>query len=88
MQVESGKKIIGDLENRERSYIQRLSDLEQQLQHEREKSEAILPSQDHNDETTNLMRSIEKLTAQQETLHIALSERVKICIENNNSETL
>lgn len=87
MQVESGKKIINDLESREKSYIQCLSDLEQQLQYERKKSEVISPPQDHNDEIINLMKSIEELTAQQERLHIALSERVKICIKNNNSET-
>lgn len=86
LQVESGKKIISDLESREKSYIQRLSDLEQQLQHEREKSETILPLQEHNDEITNLMKSIEELTAQQERLQIALSERVKIYIENNSLE--
>ncbi|XP_018337063.1 PREDICTED: golgin subfamily A member 2-like [Trachymyrmex septentrionalis] len=74
-EVESGKKIISDLESREKSYIQRLSDLEQQLQHEREKSEIILPSQDHNDEITNLMKNIEDLTAQHKNLHTALSDR-------------
>ncbi|XP_071631430.1 golgin subfamily A member 2 [Temnothorax longispinosus] len=73
-EVESGNKIITDLENRDKSYIQRLSDLEQQLQHEKEKN-AIPPPQDRNDEITNLMKSIEQLTAQQERLHIALSER-------------
>jgi len=78
LQVESEKKIISDLESREKSYIQRLSDLEQQLQHEREKSEAILPSQDHNEEITNLMKNIENLTAQHKNLHITLSEKVKI----------
>lgn len=78
MQVESGKKLISDLESREKSYIQRLSDLEQQLQHEREKSEVIPPPQDHNDEIINLMKRIEELTTQQERLRIALSERVKI----------
>lgn len=83
MQVENEKKIISDLENREKSYIQRLSDLEQQLQHEREKSEAIPPPEDHNVEITNLTKSIEELSAQQEKLHIALSERVNICIRNN-----
>lgn len=81
MQVESGKKIISDLESREKSYIRRLSDLEQQLQHEREKSEAVLPSQDHNDEITNLMKNIEDLTAQHKNLYIALYERVKISIK-------
>lgn len=74
-EVESGKKTISDLENREKSYIQRLSDLEQQLQHEKNKSETVLTSQDHNEEITNLMKSIEQLTAQQERLHIALFER-------------
>ncbi|KYQ60610.1 Golgin subfamily A member 2 [Trachymyrmex zeteki] len=74
-EVESGKKIISDLESREKSYIRRLSDLEQQLQHEREKSEAVLPSQDHNDEITNLMKNIEDLTAQHKNLYIALYER-------------
>ncbi|KYM95393.1 PREDICTED: golgin subfamily A member 2-like [Cyphomyrmex costatus] len=74
-EIESGKKIISELESREKSYIQRLSDLEQQLQHEREKSEAVLPSQDHNVEIANLIKNIEELTAQHEKLHIALSER-------------
>ncbi|XP_011630307.1 golgin subfamily A member 2 [Pogonomyrmex barbatus] len=74
-EVESGKKIISDLESREKSYIQRLSDLEQQLQHEREKNKVVLPLQDHNDEVTNFMKTIDELTAQQERLHIAVSER-------------
>jgi len=78
--------MISDLESREKSYIQRLSNLEQQLQHEREKHEVVLPSQDHKDEVTNLTKNIEELTAQQERLHIALSEKVKMCIENNDSE--
>ncbi|XP_012536642.1 golgin subfamily A member 2 [Monomorium pharaonis] len=74
-EVENGKKIISDLEKREKSYIQRLSDLEQQLQHERQKNETILPSKDHNDEIANLIRKIEELTVEQEKLHVALSDR-------------
>ncbi|XP_039308505.1 golgin subfamily A member 2 isoform X2 [Solenopsis invicta] len=74
-EIESGKKIISDLENREKSYIQRLSDLEQQLQHEKEKNEAILSLQDHNDEIANLRNIEEHLTTQQERLQIALSDR-------------
>ncbi|KAL0114546.1 hypothetical protein PUN28_011681 [Cardiocondyla obscurior] len=74
-EVENGQKTINELESREKSYIQRLSNLEQQLQHEKEKNEATPPTQDHNDEITNLMRTIKELTVQQEKLYIALSER-------------
>lgn len=57
--------------------------MEQQLQHEREKNEAVLLPEDRSAEIASLMKSIEELTTQQEKLHIALSERVNICIENN-----
>lgn len=84
MQIENGNKMISDLENREKSYVQRLSDLEQQLQHERQKNESLLPLQDRNDEINSLMKNIEELTAREEKLHTILSEKVKTCSENSN----
>ncbi|XP_025154179.1 golgin subfamily A member 2 isoform X2 [Harpegnathos saltator] len=74
-ELENGKKITSDLENREKSYIQRLSDLEQQLQHEKEKNEALVPLREHNDDVNNLKKNIEELTSQQERLHATLSEK-------------
>ncbi|XP_072753851.1 golgin subfamily A member 2 isoform X2 [Anoplolepis gracilipes] len=74
-EVESGNKIISDLESREKSYVQRLSDLEQQLQHEKEKNESLLPLQDRNDEINRLMKNIEELTAQEEKLHTTLAKK-------------
>jgi len=78
MQLETEKKKITDLESREKTYMQHLSDLEQQLQHEKEKHETLLPLQQHNDEINNLKKNIEELTLQYEKLHITLSEKVKI----------
>lgn len=51
--------------------------MEQQLQHEREKNEFLVPVEDHNDKVNSLMKNIEELTVQQEKFHIALSEKVK-----------
>ncbi|XP_020294016.1 golgin subfamily A member 2-like [Pseudomyrmex gracilis] len=74
-ELENGKKLINDLESREKSYIQRLSDMEQQLQREKEKTEFLVPVQDHDDKVNSLMKNIEELTIQQEKFHIALSEK-------------
>lgn len=74
-EVENGSKIINDLESREKSYVQRLSDLEQQLQHEREKNESLLPLQDRNDEINSFMKNIEELTEQEKKLHATLAEK-------------
>lgn len=64
--------------------MQRLSDLEQQLQHEKEKNEALLPLQERNDDVNSLMKNIKGLTSQQEKLHAALSEKVNLLIANGN----
>jgi hypothetical protein len=69
---------MNDLESREKSYIQRLSDLDQQLQHEKEKNETLFPLQDHNDEINNLMKKVEELTIQQEKLNVMLITKVKL----------
>ncbi|CAL1676309.1 unnamed protein product [Lasius platythorax] len=74
-EVESGNKIINDSESREKSYVQRLSDLEQQLQHEREKNESLLPLQDRNNEINSFMKNIEELTVREKKLHTTLSEK-------------
>lgn len=74
-EIKTQKKIIEDLSLREQSYVQRLSELEQQLQQERQKMETLLPLQDRKDEMHNLLRNIDELTLQQERLHITLSEK-------------
>ena len=74
-EVEVQKKTIGDLKSREQSYVQRLSELEQQLQQEREKLESLLPLQDSTDKIDNLLRNIDELTLEQERFHIVLSEK-------------
>lgn len=63
--------------------MQRLSDLEQQLQHEKEKNEALLTLRERNDDINSLMKNIEELTVQQERLHATLSEKVKFLIANS-----
>lgn len=77
LQLDNGKKIIADLENREKNYLQRLSSLEQQYQNEREKNESLLPLRERDDNINSLMKNIEELTLQQEKLHVTLSEKVR-----------
>jgi len=55
-----------------------LSDLDQQLQHEKEKNETLLSLQDHNDEINNLMKKVEELTIQEEKLNVMLITKVKL----------
>ncbi|XP_054012091.1 golgin subfamily A member 2-like [Hylaeus anthracinus] len=74
-EVETQKKTIGDLQSREESYVQRLSELEQQLQQEKEKLENLLPLQDRKEQIDNLLKSVDELTLEQERLHIMLSEK-------------
>ncbi|XP_060826118.1 golgin subfamily A member 2-like [Bombus pascuorum] len=66
---------IEDLQRREQSCIQRISELEQQLQQEREKAGNLSSLQDRKDETDNLLKNIDELTLEQERLHIVLSEK-------------
>lgn len=61
--------------------MQRLSDLEQQLRHEKDKNKALLPLQERNDDVNSLRKKIEELTSQQERLHAALSEKVILFID-------
>lgn len=75
--MEVQKKTIEDLKSREQSYVQRLPELEQQLQQEREKLESLLPLQDSTDKIDNLLRNIDELQLEQERFHIILSEKVR-----------
>lgn len=77
MQLKNGNKKISELENREKSYVQRLSDLEQQLQQEKEKNESF-SLQDRHDEINNFKKNIEELAAREAKLQTILSEKVKI----------
>ncbi|XP_015433389.1 PREDICTED: golgin subfamily A member 2-like [Dufourea novaeangliae] len=72
-EIKTQKKTIEDLQSREQSYLQRLSELEQQLQQEREKIENLLPLQDCKGEMNNLLKNIDELTLEQERLHVTLS---------------
>lgn len=74
-ELENRAQIINDLVSRENSYVQRLSDLEQQLQHEREKNETLLSSQDRNDQSSHLMKKIEELMVQQERCNMLLIQK-------------
>lgn len=74
-EIHDGREKINELENREKSYVQRLSDLEQQLQQEKEKNESLLPLQNRNDEINNFKKNIEELTAQEAKLQTMLSEK-------------
>lgn len=72
------KKTIEDLQQREQSYVHALSELEQQLQQEREKVENLSPLQNRKeqiDSKMDLLKNIDELTLEQEKLHIILSEK-------------
>lgn len=74
-EIQKQNKTIENLQSREQSYVQRLSELEQQLQKEREKLENLLPLQDRQNEMNNLLKNIDELTLEQERLHITLAEK-------------
>ncbi|OAD58137.1 Golgin subfamily A member 2 [Eufriesea mexicana] len=69
------EKAVEDLRYREQNYVQKISNLEQQLQQEREKVEKLSPLQDRKDQMDNLLKNIDELTLEQERLHITLSEK-------------
>nr|XP_034177776.1 golgin subfamily A member 2-like isoform X1 [Osmia lignaria] len=74
-EIKGQNKTIEDLQLREQSYIQRLSELEQQVQQEREKVENLLPLQTQKGQIDTLLKNIDELTLEQERLHITLSEK-------------
>ncbi|XP_076657436.1 golgin subfamily A member 2 isoform X2 [Halictus rubicundus] len=74
-EIQKQNKTIENLQSREQSYVQRLSELEQQLQKEREKLENLLPLQDRQNEMNNLLKNIDELSLEQERLHITLAEK-------------
>ncbi|XP_076638697.1 golgin subfamily A member 2 [Colletes latitarsis] len=74
-EIKTQNKTIDDLQLREQSYVQRLSELEQQLQQEKEKLENLLPLRDRKEQIDNLLKNIDELTLEQERLHITLSEK-------------
>ncbi|XP_012145130.2 golgin subfamily A member 2 [Megachile rotundata] len=74
-QIKGQNKTIEDLQSREQSYIQRLSELESQIQQEREKVEKLAPLQANKDQIDTLLKNIDELTLEQERLHITLSEK-------------
>ncbi|KOC70191.1 Golgin subfamily A member 2 [Habropoda laboriosa] len=74
-EIKVQKMTIEDLQEKEQSYVQRLSELEQLLQQEKEKVENLLPLRDRKDQLDNLLKNIDELTLEQEKLHIILSEK-------------
>ncbi|CAK9807897.1 Golgin subfamily A member 2 [Anthophora plagiata] len=74
-EIKLQKTTIEDLQQKEQSYVQRLSELEQLLQQEKEKVENLLPLQDRKDQLDTLLKNIDELTLEQERLHITLSEK-------------
>lgn len=74
-QIKGQNKTIEDLQSREQSYIQRLSELESQIQQEKEKVEKLAPLQTNKDQIDTLLKNIDELTLEQERLHITLSEK-------------
>ena len=74
-QLETSKKIIKDSEIREQSYIQRLSELEQQLQ--KEKAKEIKPV-DQSEKIEMLTKSMDNLVLEQENLQSLLNEKVNV----------
>lgn len=74
-QIKGQNKTIEDLQSREQSYIQRLSELELQIQQEKEKVEKLVPLQTNKDQIDTLLKNIDELTLEQERLHITLSEK-------------
>lgn len=74
-ELEHQKKLNNEMEIREKSYIERLSDFEQKLQSEKEKVQVLLPLQTHKCDTDTLLKEIDELTLAQERFHIIINEK-------------
>lgn len=74
-ELEHKKKLNNEMEIREKSYIERLSDFEQKLQSEKEKVQELLPLQNHKHHTDILLKEIDELTLAQERFHIIINEK-------------
>ncbi|XP_051166887.1 golgin subfamily A member 2 [Leptopilina boulardi] len=64
---------IEELEAREKDYVQKLLQMEQQLQHEREQVESFKPLLEHKVEM--LTKNIDNLVLEQESLQLALNQK-------------
>lgn len=82
--MESTRKLFDESQEREQSYIQRLSDLELQLQRERERADSAQPTEDHKERIEVLTRNIDNLVLEQENLQLALS--AKVGLTNDTTE--
>ena len=76
LQLDLARKQIIEHELREKSYIQRLSEMEQQLQREREQIESLKPLLDSKDRIEILTRNIDNLVMEQESHQHAMSLKV------------
>lgn len=77
MQLESSKKTISESKIREQSYVERLSDLEIQLQ--REKSRTTQPEEKkHSEEIEILTKTINNLVEERKNFELLINERASI----------
>ncbi|XP_033227569.1 golgin subfamily A member 2 isoform X2 [Belonocnema kinseyi] len=84
-ELELARKKIAELELKDRSYIQRLSEMEQQLHRESEQVVSLKPLLEHKNQIDILTRHLDNLVIEQESLHLALS-RKDVEIENLTKE--
>lgn len=66
------------MQYKEQNHVEKISELEQQLQQEIEKVENLLPLQDRKDQIDNLLKNIDELTLEQERFHIILLSLIHI----------
>ncbi|XP_024946857.1 golgin subfamily A member 2 isoform X2 [Cephus cinctus] len=74
-ELEKSKELITQLELKERSYIDRLSDMEQQLQREKDKVESLTPAEDYKNQIESLTKNVDELLQDQHSVQLALSEK-------------
>uniref|UniRef100_A0A0C9RFM4 Golga2 protein n=1 Tax=Fopius arisanus TaxID=64838 RepID=A0A0C9RFM4_9HYME len=74
-ELETAKTRIGDYEQREESFVQRLSVMEQQYQREKQRVETLLPLEAHEEKISHLTKSMDALVVEHEGLQSTIRER-------------
>lgn len=74
-ELEESREKVEALEQQAKSYVQRLSDLEQSLQREKQTVEKLLPSQSLEERIEHLTKSLDALSLEHANLQTTLNER-------------
>ncbi|XP_034945665.1 golgin subfamily A member 2-like [Chelonus insularis] len=74
-ELKAAQVAVSEYKDREESFVQRLSNMEQQYQREKQRAESLLPLQDSENQIKHLTQSMDSLVLEHETLQGTLREK-------------